>query len=143
MAIAETKYCPQFRRVRTISPEAIIEPRRIISDRPYPLLQPGTEPCDRVTSSVVKNVQVTELPGARDLFLFLPLLVLTMSLWVFSDARRIGVLKGQLKGLADLGAGGWFVVCLFLSIVAFPVYLMVRPRLKRLNSADPLPPGRG
>lgn len=63
-------------------------------------------------------------------------LVIATSVWVLIDAKTIGVEKGQLGGLADIGPWGWFFVCLFLWIVGFPYYLAKRPELKRINGKD-------
>lgn len=52
------------------------------------------------------------------------------SVWVFVDARKIGVQKGLVTGLADLSPLGWLVACLLLWIVAVPLYLIKRPALK-------------
>jgi len=60
-------------------------------------------------------------------------LVAVTSIWVFVDAKKIGVKKGQVQGLADLGPAGWLFACLLLWIVAFPLYLIKRPELKRVN----------
>jgi hypothetical protein len=64
---------------------------------------------------------------------YLWLVVLVTAIWVYSDARSIGVKKGQLKGFADLGPAGWFIATLLLWIVAFPLYLAKRGTLKRIN----------
>jgi hypothetical protein len=64
------------------------------------------------------------------------LLVIVTSLWVFFDAKRIGIKKGQITGIANLGPGGWLVVCLFLWIIAFPTYLIKRPQFIRINQKD-------
>jgi len=64
---------------------------------------------------------------------YILLLVVVTSIWVFVDAKKIGVKKGQVKGLADLGPAGWLFACLLLWIVAFPLYLIKRPELKRVN----------
>jgi hypothetical protein len=61
------------------------------------------------------------------------LVVLATSLWVLIDAKSIGVKKGQLSGLANLGPWGWFFACLLLWIIGFPLYLAKRPELKRIN----------
>ena len=66
-----------------------------------------------------------------DLFL---IVIVATSIWVLVDAKTIGVKKGQIKGLADLGPGGWFVVCLLLWIVGFPMYLAKRGEYKKINS---------
>jgi len=64
---------------------------------------------------------------------YILLLVVVTSIWVFVDAKKIGVKKGQVKGLADLGPAGWLFACLLLWIVAFPLYLIKRPEFKRVN----------
>jgi len=61
--------------------------------------------------------------------LFLVLTIVS-SVWVFVDARKIGVQKGLVTGLADLSPVGWLVACLLLWIVAAPLYLIKRPALK-------------
>ncbi len=61
------------------------------------------------------------------------IVIIATSIWVLVDAKTIGVKKGQLKGLADLGPWGWFFVCLLLWIVGFPFYLAKRSELKRIN----------
>ena len=61
------------------------------------------------------------------------LAVLVTAIWVYFDSKSIGARKGQLKGLANLSPGGWFIVTLLLWIVAFPLYLANRGELKRLN----------
>ncbi len=58
------------------------------------------------------------------------------SAWVFVDAKNIGVKKGQVRGIANMGPVGWFIVCLLLWIVAFPMYLAKRPEYKRMNGKD-------
>ena len=64
---------------------------------------------------------------------FIILLVIGTSIWVLFDARSIGIKKGQMKGLADMGPFGWFIVCLLLWIVGFPMYLAKRNAYKRVN----------
>ena len=59
--------------------------------------------------------------------------VVATSIWVAVDASTIGVKKGQLKGLGNMGPVGWIFVCLLLWIVGFPFYLAKRPELKRIN----------
>ena len=63
------------------------------------------------------------------------LVVIVTSIWVFVDARKIGVKKGQVQGLANLSPGGWLVACLLLWIIAFPVYLFKRSQFKAINAA--------
>ncbi len=64
---------------------------------------------------------------------FIGLLILGTSIWVLFDAKTIGVKKGQLEGVADMGPWGWFIVCLLLWIIGFPVYLAKRGEYKRIN----------
>lgn len=61
------------------------------------------------------------------------LVIAGSSIWVFFDAKNIGVKKGQVKGLADLGPGGWSVGSLLLWIVVFPMYLYKRGEFKKIN----------
>jgi len=62
---------------------------------------------------------------------FILLLVIATSIWVFADAKSIGVKKGQIKGLADLSPAGWLFACLLLWLIAFPLYIVKRPEMKR------------
>lgn len=61
------------------------------------------------------------------------LVVIGTSIWVLIDAKKIGVKKGQVTGIANMGPVGWFVVCLLLWIVGFPYDLIKRPEFKRIN----------
>ncbi len=61
------------------------------------------------------------------------LLVIVTSVWIFFDARSIGVKKGQVQGLANMNPGGWFFGSLLLWIVAFPLYLANRSQFKKIN----------
>jgi len=65
--------------------------------------------------------------------IYIWLLVFVTSIWVFFDAKKIGVKKGQIKGLANMGPGGWFFACLLLWVIAFPLYLIKRSEFKRIN----------
>ena len=69
-----------------------------------------------------------------ELLFIMPLIA--TSIWVYIDAKKIGVRKGQLKGLFDMGPAGWFVGCILLWIVIFPVYLLKREELKLGHPAD-------
>jgi hypothetical protein len=60
--------------------------------------------------------------------LMVMLVIVGSSLWVLSDAENLGVKKGIVKGVCDMGPGAWFFTCLFLWIVAFPAYLITRPQ---------------
>lgn len=63
------------------------------------------------------------------------LIIIGTSIWVFFDAKSIGVKKGQITGLGNLGPFGWFIVCLLLWIVGFPFYIAKRGEFKRINAA--------
>ena len=58
-------------------------------------------------------------------------IVIGTSVWVFRDARERGVEKDQQEGFLDLGPWGWFLGCLLVWIVVFPIYLINRPKLGR------------
>ena len=57
--------------------------------------------------------------------------VVITAAWVFFDARSIGVRKGVVKGIADMNPSSWLIACIFLWIIAFPLYLAKRSELKR------------
>lgn len=58
------------------------------------------------------------------------------AIWVYFDAKSIGVKKGQLRGLADMGPAGWFFACLLVWIIGFPLYLAKRSDYKGINQAS-------
>ena len=60
-------------------------------------------------------------------------IVIITSLWVLIDAKAIGVKKGQITGMGNLGPWGWFFACLLLWIVSFPFYIAKRSEFKRIN----------
>lgn len=64
------------------------------------------------------------------------MLVIGSSIWVLFDAKNIGVKKGQIEGIANMGPVAWFIVCLLLWIVGFPFYLAKRPAFKRINEKN-------
>jgi hypothetical protein len=66
--------------------------------------------------------------------IFLIVIIVT-SIWVFFDAKTIGVQKGQVDGIANMGPLGWLLCCLLLWIVGFPLYLAKRSQFKQINSA--------
>ena len=107
-----------------------------------PVTFAGTQPAalcpvmsDCAVTVTMDHVAVT---GAAALVqLLLPLIVLLSSIWVYIDAKRIGARKGLLKGLTDLGPGGWFVSSLLLWIVAFPLYLASRGKIKAASATMP------
>lgn len=61
------------------------------------------------------------------------LFVVGSSIWVYFDAKSIGVKKGQITGLANMGPAGWFWVTLLLWIVGFPAWLAMRGKFKKIN----------
>jgi hypothetical protein len=63
------------------------------------------------------------------------LIVIFTSIWVLFDAQAIGVRKGLIRGLSDMGKWGWFFSCLGLWIIAFPYYLSKRQHLKAATAA--------
>ncbi len=65
-----------------------------------------------------------------DLFL---LVVIATSIWVLADAKSIGVKKGQIKGMCNMGPWGWFFGCLLMWIIVFPAYLAKRGEYKEIN----------
>jgi hypothetical protein len=64
---------------------------------------------------------------------FVWLLIIGTSIWVFTDARRLGVRRGHVKGFLDMGPGGWLAACLLLWLVAFPAYLAMRGEYKLIS----------
>jgi hypothetical protein len=62
---------------------------------------------------------------------FVWLVVIATSIGVFVDARRIGVRRGLISGIADMNPVAWLFACLFLWIIAFPIYLIKRPEFIR------------
>lgn len=71
---------------------------------------------------------------------FIWLVIIGTSIWVLIDAKTIGVKKGQITGMGNMGPLGWFLVCLFLWIIGFPFYLAKRGEFKRINSKTSLLP---
>jgi len=61
------------------------------------------------------------------------LIVIVTSIWVLIDSKIIGVNKGQVTGLLNLGPWGWFLCSLLLWIIGFPCYLIKRREYKRIN----------
>ena len=62
------------------------------------------------------------------------LIGIATSIWVLVDAKTLGVKKGQISGMGDIGPWGWFFACLLLWIVGFPFYLAKRSEYKRVNT---------
>lgn len=64
---------------------------------------------------------------------FVLVLVIGSSIWVYFDAKAIGVKKGQVQGLANMSPGGWFLSCILLWIFTMPLYIASREKYKRIN----------
>lgn len=69
--------------------------------------------------------------------MFMWLIVLGSSIWVLIDAKSIGVRKGVITGLGNMGPWAWFFGCLLLWIVGFPLYLIKRGDFKRALQDSP------
>lgn len=61
------------------------------------------------------------------------ILIIATSIWVLIDAKTIGVKKGQIRGMGNMGPWGWFFASLLIWIIGFPFYLAKRPEYKRVN----------
>jgi len=66
---------------------------------------------------------------------FIWIMVIATSIWVLVDAKTIGVKKGQITGMGNMGPWSWFFGCLLLWIVCFPFYVAKRGEFKRVNSS--------
>lgn len=64
------------------------------------------------------------------------LVIVGTTVWVYADAKQIGVRPGMLSGTLDAGPVGWAVACLLLWIVFFPLYLATRPKYVALQQRD-------
>lgn len=62
------------------------------------------------------------------------LIIIGSAIWVYFDAKSIGVKKGQLTGIVNMNPGGWFLVTLLLWIVGFPAYMANRGKYKQINN---------
>jgi hypothetical protein len=58
------------------------------------------------------------------------LIILGTSIWVYFDAKSIGVRKTEEKSFTNMGPVGWLFCSLLLWIVAFPLYLFKRSSFK-------------
>lgn len=59
------------------------------------------------------------------------IIIIGTSIWVFFDAKKIGVKKTDEKSFVNFGPVGWLLCCLGLQIVTFPLYLIKRSDLKK------------
>ena len=72
------------------------------------------------------------------------LIVIGTSIWVYCDARNIGIQKPHGKAesgkLQPMGPLGWAFGSLLLWIVFFPLYLIKRPNMKQQFKRVNVPP---
>ena len=68
--------------------------------------------------------------------MFMWIIVIASAIFVYIDAKSIGVHKGLISGFFDLGVGGWTAVTLLLWIVGFPAYLIKRGDLKQAAARE-------
>jgi hypothetical protein len=59
------------------------------------------------------------------------LIVIGTAIWVLIDAKKLGVRKGLVTGVGNMGPWAWFFVTLLLWIIGFPAYLYYRGQFKR------------
>jgi len=64
------------------------------------------------------------------------IIVIGSAIWVYIDAKQIGVRKGLISGMFNIGAGAWCAATLLLWIVVFPAYLIKRGALKAAVAAQ-------
>lgn len=63
------------------------------------------------------------------------MVIIATSLFAFFEARSFGYRKQDIQGLAAIGPVGWLFACLLLWIVAFPLYLASREKLRAAGVA--------
>lgn len=63
-------------------------------------------------------------------------IIIVSAIWVLIDAKSIGVRKGVVSGLGNIGPWGWFFVVAFLWIIGFPMYLYYRGKFKEALSTE-------
>lgn len=56
--------------------------------------------------------------------------VIASTIWVYIDAKSIGVRKDLISGFFNMGAGAWCAATFFFWLLAFPAYLAKRGALK-------------
>lgn len=62
------------------------------------------------------------------------LIVLLCAIAVAIDASRLGAKRGRLGGgFLDMGPVAWFFATWLLFVIAFPCYMVARPRLVAAN----------
>ncbi len=65
------------------------------------------------------------------------LFAVVVVVWVYVDARSIGVRKGLMPGSFDMSAEAWALLCLLIWVVGLPLYLSKRGELRRLAREGP------
>lgn len=58
------------------------------------------------------------------------------SLWVWLDARALGVKRGEIDPPFDMSPAGWFWSCIVCWSIVFPGYLAKRPQYKAIHHRD-------
>ncbi len=71
--------------------------------------------------------------------MWLLLIIIGTSIWVFFDAKKIGVKKKKKKSFVNFGPVGWLLCSLGLWIVTFPLYLIKRSDLKKKFQTEKTP----
>jgi len=56
---------------------------------------------------------------------------MSSAIWVYFDAKSIGVRTGLVSGILDLGPAGWCGCTLLFWLLCFPLYLSKRESLKK------------
>jgi Short C-terminal domain len=64
------------------------------------------------------------------------LIVIVSAIFVYFDAKQIGVHKGLVDGFFDMGVGAWTTVTLLFWIIGFPAYLVKRGSLKEASARE-------
>jgi len=54
------------------------------------------------------------------------ILIIASIIWVAYDASKIGVKKGMISGMFNMGIFGWVVACILVWIIFFPAYIIKR-----------------
>jgi hypothetical protein len=83
--------------------------------------------------------QQAEAAAAGFGFMIGMVFVIACGIGVYIDARTIGARKGLIPGFTDLGPFGWAISTVLLWIIAFPLYLAQRSKIKQaaLQRANP------
>jgi len=66
---------------------------------------------------------------------FIGLVVVVSAMWMYFESRSFEYDKGDVTGLAAMRPVGWFFTGLLLWLVAFPLYLASRAKLRAAGEA--------